>query len=68
MICEKVISLNYFEISSLKFIQERKDIWDDGFLGLFSSLKLFGVDNNFDNIEYLEKFYQNLGVTDTLTL
>ena len=68
MICEKVISLNYFEMSSLKFIQERKDIWDDGFLGLFSSLKLFGVDNNFDNIEYLEKFYQNLGVTDTLTL
>lgn len=68
MICETVISLNYFEISSLKFIQERKDIWDEGFLSLFSSLKLFGADNNFDNIEYLEKFYQDLGVTDTLTL
>lgn len=68
MICEKVISLDYFEISSLKFIQERKDIWDDGFLSLFSSLKVFGADNSFDNIEYLEKFYQDLGVPDTLTL
>lgn len=68
MICEKVISLDYFEISSLKFIQERKDIWDDGFLSLFSSLEVFGADNNFDNIEYLEKFYQDLGVPDTLTL
>lgn len=67
-VCNKIVSLDINEISSITYIQKRKDIWDNGFLSLFAALEIFGDDEVYNNIPFLEQFYEGLCVTDTLTL
>lgn len=67
-VCDKVISLNISEISSIMFIRSRKDIWDNGFLSLFGRLEVFGTDDYFYNKDALNTFYNKLCVSDTMIL
>lgn len=68
MVCDKVISLNVSDISSIEFIKSRKDIWDNGFISLFCHLEVFGTDDYFYNKDALINFYNKLCVSDTITL